>query len=117
MYVPLFIVFVVLRVFYLHSHHHHRNYSYIKEDYIKLKPFLLCSLLSSLVDPEDSIAAFSYQLITKQIFTKFPKVFVANFVEIMSILNGCLDHSMVKKEYGVGVVDINLSGCERRKVM
>ena len=120
---PLFFVFhhlfLVYRIHIIHIIIFTKSLSfiYLKEDYIKLKPVLLCSLLSSLVDPEDSIAAFSYHLITKQIFIKFPKLIVANFVEIMSILNGYLDHSMVKKEYGVGVVDINLSGCERRKVM
>lgn len=87
-----------------------------QEDYIKLKPILLCSLLCSLVDPDDTIAAFSYQLITTQIYRKFPRIFVAYFVEIMSIINGCLDNALVKKEYGVAAVDINLGGSDKRKV-
>ena len=32
----------------------------------------------------------------------------------MSILNGYLDNSMVKKEYGAAAVDINLGGGEKR---
>ena len=41
---------------------------------------------------------------------------MAYFVEIMSIINGCLDNALVKKEYGVAAVDINLSGSDKRKV-
>ena len=59
----------------------------VLEDYIKLKPALLCCLLSSLIDSDDSIAAFSYQLITKQIYRKFPKIFVTNFVDIVCVLS------------------------------
>ena len=69
-----------------------------------------------MVDPDDTIAAFSYQLITTQIYRKFPRIFVAYFVEIMSIINGCLDNALVKKEYGAAAVDINLSGSDKRKV-
>ena len=41
---------------------------------------------------------------------------MAYFVEIMSIINGCLDNALVKKEYGAAAVDINLSGSDKRKV-
>lgn len=87
----------------------------ILEDYIKLKPVLLCCLLSSLIDSDDSIAAFSYQLITKQIYHKFPKVFVTNFVEIVCILNGYLNPSIIK-EFGAKQIDIHLEGGEKKNV-
>ena len=87
----------------------------ILEDYIKLKSVLLCCLLSSLIDSDDSIAAFSYQLITKQIYRKFPKIFITNFVEIVCILNGYLNPSIIK-EAGVKQIDIHLEGGDRKKV-
>lgn len=88
----------------------------VLEDFIKLKPVLLCCMLCSLVDEDDSIAAFAYHLITKQIHRKFPKIFATSFVEIMSILNGYLDNNLVKKEFGANMVDINLGGGDRRHV-
>lgn len=89
---------------------------YPQEDFIKLKPVLLCCILCALVDEDDSIAAFAYHLITKQIHRKFPKIFTTSFVEIMSILNGYLDNNLVKKEFGANMVDINLGGGDRRHV-
>ena len=87
----------------------------VLEDYIKLKPALLCCLLSSLIDSDDSIAAFSYQLITKQLYRQFPKIFVTNFVEIVCILNGYLPSSIIK-ETGVKQINIHLEGGDKRVV-
>lgn len=87
----------------------------ILEDYIKLKPALLCCLLSTLTDTDNSISAFSYQLITKQIYRKFPKIFVTNFVEIVCILNGYYSPSIIK-DTGAKLIDIHLEGGGKREV-
>ena len=72
--------------------------------------------MAALNDADSSIAAFAYQLVTQQIFRKFPKIFVSTFVEIMSILNEYLEGNLVKREFGANLVDIHLGGGDRKHV-